>query len=99
MSAQAFAAGAAVASVGCYVGFQYFPSNDTDKPQPLKLILFGPPGSGKGTQCGKLRDSFGVKHISTGDVLRDHVKRGTALGDQAKGTRKDDRYIRADCRL
>mmetsp|Transcript_95799 Transcript_95799/g.166452 ORF Transcript_95799/g.166452 Transcript_95799/m.166452 type:complete len:504 (-) Transcript_95799:132-1643(-) len=52
---------------------------------PLQLVLFGAPGSGKGTQSEKLKKSFGVKHISTGDVLRDHVKRGTPLGSQAKG--------------
>lgn len=55
------------------------------KPKPMQLILFGAPGSGKGTQCEKLTASFGVKHISSGDVLRDHVKRGTPLGALAKG--------------
>ena len=40
--------------------------------------------SGKGTQCDKLKKSFGVRHISSGDVLRDHVKRGTDLGKEAK---------------
>lgn len=52
---------------------------------PLKLVLFGAPGSGKGTQCDKLKTRFGLRHISTGDVLRDHVKRGTPLGTRAKG--------------
>jgi len=51
---------------------------------PLNMVLFGAPGSGKGTQCEKLKDTFGLRHISTGDVLRDHVKRGTPLGSQAK---------------
>eukprot|EP00930_Biecheleria_cincta_P037428 TRINITY_DN2568_c0_g1_i1.p1 TRINITY_DN2568_c0_g1~~TRINITY_DN2568_c0_g1_i1.p1 ORF type:complete len:514 (+),score=104.39 TRINITY_DN2568_c0_g1_i1:51-1544(+) len=51
---------------------------------PLRLVLFGAPGSGKGTQCEMLRDELGLKHISTGDVLRDHVKRGTELGKMAK---------------
>jgi adenylate kinase len=50
----------------------------------LKLVLFGAPGSGKGTQCDKLKKNFGVKHISSGDVLRDHVKRGTEIGLKAK---------------
>lgn len=50
-----------------------------------RLVLFGPPGIGKGTQAARLRDSLGVPHISTGDLLRSHVKRETELGTQAKG--------------
>lgn len=46
----------------------------------LNLILFGAPGSGKGTQSAKLIDQFGLFHISTGEVLRDHIARGTELG-------------------
>lgn len=46
----------------------------------LNLVLFGAPGSGKGTQSSKLIDSFGLHHISTGEVLRDHIARGTDLG-------------------
>ena len=46
----------------------------------LYLILFGAPGSGKGTQSAKLIDQFGLFHISTGEVLRDHIARGTELG-------------------
>jgi len=53
-------------------------------PTPLNLVLFGAPGSGKGTQSEMLKKEFGLKHISTGDVLRDHVKRGTELGTMAK---------------
>ncbi|MBD5189354.1 MAG: adenylate kinase [Bacteroidales bacterium] len=46
----------------------------------LNVVLFGAPGSGKGTQSEKLIDEFGLYHISTGEVLRDHIRRGTELG-------------------
>lgn len=44
------------------------------------LVVFGAPGSGKGTQSAKLIDEFGLYHISTGELLRDHIARGTELG-------------------
>lgn len=50
----------------------------------FNLILFGPPGSGKGTQSEKLIARFGLKHLSTGDILRSEIKHGTALGLEAK---------------
>ncbi|MCA8940402.1 MAG: adenylate kinase [Planctomycetes bacterium] len=50
-----------------------------------RLVLFGPPGVGKGTQAVRLREELCVAHISTGDILRDNVKRSTDLGVQAKG--------------
>jgi adenylate kinase len=50
----------------------------------LNLILFGPPGSGKGTQAERLRKDFQLPYIATGDMLRGHVKEGTELGRQAK---------------
>jgi len=51
----------------------------------LNLILFGPPGAGKGTQSALLIDRLGMKHISTGDLFRAAVKNQTKLGKEAKG--------------
>ncbi|MFI3263659.1 MAG: adenylate kinase [Rikenellaceae bacterium] len=50
----------------------------------LNIVLFGPPGAGKGTQADKLLEKYGVLHISTGAVIRDEIKQGTALGLQAQ---------------
>ena len=50
----------------------------------FNLILFGPPGSGKGTQSEKLMTRFGLKHLSTGDLLRSEIANQTVLGLEAK---------------
>lgn len=50
----------------------------------FNLILFGPPGSGKGTQSEKLIVRYGLKHLSTGDLLRSEINRQTALGMEAR---------------
>jgi adenylate kinase len=50
----------------------------------LNIVLFGPPGAGKGTQSQKLIDKYGLVHLSTGDLLRSEIARGTALGMEAK---------------
>lgn len=50
----------------------------------FNLILFGPPGSGKGTQSANIVDKFRLQHISTGDLLRDEVNRQTPLGTEAR---------------
>lgn len=50
----------------------------------FNLILFGPPGSGKGTQSANITTTYQLQHISTGDLLRDEVSRQTPLGVEAK---------------
>lgn len=50
----------------------------------LNIILFGPPGSGKGTQAEKLMNNYNLVHISTGDLLRGEISNGTKLGLEAK---------------
>lgn len=50
----------------------------------INLVLFGPPGAGKGTQSEKLVKEFDLAHLSTGDVFRYHIKNKTELGELAK---------------
>jgi adenylate kinase len=50
----------------------------------LNVVLFGPPGSGKGTPSDNIIEKYGLKHISTGDLLREEVAAQTELGIQAK---------------
>jgi adenylate kinase len=50
----------------------------------FNIILFGPPGSGKGTQSARLVEQYGLIHLSTGDLLRSEISRKTALGMEAK---------------
>lgn len=50
----------------------------------LNIVLFGGPGSGKGTQSAKIVDKYGLHHISTGEVLRKHIADNTAIGKVAK---------------
>jgi adenylate kinase len=78
----------------------------------MRLILLGPPGAGKGTQAAWLRDTYGIPQLSTGEMLRSAVARGTEVGRQAKlvmeaGKLVSDRIINdlvaerideADCR-
>lgn len=50
----------------------------------INLILFGPPGAGKGTQAVKLAEYYGLRHLSTGEIFRREMAEGTALGQAAK---------------
>jgi adenylate kinase len=50
----------------------------------LNIVLFGPPGAGKGTQSTKLIEKYKLVHLSTGDILRGEIAQGTALGLEAK---------------
>ncbi|UCH35420.1 MAG: adenylate kinase [Armatimonadota bacterium] len=50
----------------------------------MRVIMFGPPGAGKGTIAGALNEKWGIPHIATGDMLREHVRQGTDLGRKAR---------------
>lgn len=51
----------------------------------MKILFFGPNGSGKGTQGAIVKEEYGIPHIETGVIFRDNISRGTALGKEAKG--------------
>ena len=51
----------------------------------IRLVLFGPPGAGKGTQAQLLKESLGIEHVSSGDLFRHHLSNGTELGELARG--------------
>jgi adenylate kinase len=59
----------------------------------INLILFGAPGSGKGTQAEFIIDKFGLKHISTGDLLRNEIKNETDLGKQAQAIMSQGKLV------
>lgn len=59
----------------------------------LNIVIFGAPGSGKGTQSDKIIAEYGVEHISTGDVLRAEIKAGTELGKVAASYINDGKLV------
>jgi adenylate kinase len=62
----------------------------------MRLVLLGPPGAGKGTQGLLLAERYGIPQISTGDILRDHVQRGTRLGIRARSYMDRGEYVPDD---
>jgi len=62
----------------------------------MRLVLLGPPGAGKGTQGVLLGEQYGIPQISTGEILRDHVQRGTKLGIRARSYMDRGEYVPDD---
>src|SRR4026209_285603 len=62
----------------------------------MRLVLLGPPGAGEGTQGVLLAERYGIPQISTGEILRDHVQRGTKLGIRARSYMDRGEYVPDD---
>lgn len=62
----------------------------------MRLIFFGPPGAGKGTQAKRLIAELGIPQISTGDILREHRRAGTPLGVEAQGYMDNGKLVPDD---
>lgn len=59
----------------------------------MKLIIFGPPGSGKGTYSMRLKEKYGLEKISTGDIFREEIKKGTELGKRIENYLKEGKLV------
>ena len=59
----------------------------------LNIVLFGPPGAGKGTQSERLIDKYGLIHLSTGDIFRSNIKGETELGKLAKSYMEQGKLV------
>lgn len=57
----------------------------------INIVLFGAPGCGKGTQAQRLKERYGIDHVSTGEVIRDEIRRGTELGRSMESYIKEGR--------
>lgn len=64
-----------------------------DSHNRMHVILFGPPGSGKGTQSKHLVKTYGFVHVSTGDILREEIRTKTDLGKVAEGFMREGRLV------
>ena len=62
----------------------------------MRLVLFGPPGAGKGTQAKRLAERHGITHLSTGDLFRAAIKAGSPLGREVEGLLKAGRLVPDD---
>src|SRR3989337_4069165 len=59
----------------------------------MRIVMLGPPGSGKGTYASRLSPTLGIPHISTGDIFREEIKKGTELGAIAESYLKDGQLV------
>lgn len=62
----------------------------------VRLVLIGAPASGKGSQAKRLAKKLGIRHLSTGAVIRDHMRRNTELGEKCRDTMDDARLVSDD---
>src|SRR5262245_54564739 len=65
----------------------------------FRLLLLGPPGAGKGTQAERLAAKLGLPHISTGEILRAEVAKGSPLGERARGAMERGELVTDDLML
>ncbi|MGL5858903.1 MAG: adenylate kinase [Angustibacter sp.] len=62
----------------------------------MRILMVGPPGAGKGTQAARLAKHYGIPAVSTGDLFRDHISRGTQLGERVKHVLDTGGYVSDD---
>lgn len=61
--------------------------------KPLKVMIAGPPAAGKGTQCARIVEKYGLAHVCVGDILRAEINNGTAAGKKAKGFMDEGKLV------